>query len=82
MITEDTTLTIACDNPACPAAGDPTKLPSGLVPGTRRGWIMITWEVYEAPTQSGVFCSPACASAYANVHAAAVTATQVSVTSV
>jgi hypothetical protein len=53
-VEETTTLTISCDNPACPG--------NDLDPSDRIGWLFITHEVYGQPTQSNVYCCAMCVS--------------------
>jgi hypothetical protein len=51
-LTEDITVTIACDNPACPG--------NTLDPADRTGWLFISHEVYGEPVMQHVFCCYDC----------------------
>lgn len=53
-ITEETTLTIVCDNPACPG--------NALDPAVRTGWLFVSHEVYGEPSAQNVLCSASCLS--------------------
>ena len=78
-ITADTTLAITCDNASCPnqpPALTPAKYQNGLAATDRKGWVVVTYEIYGAPTMSHVFCSATCAAQFATNAEAEVTATQ------
>jgi hypothetical protein len=56
-VTQETTINVVCDNPACPG--------NDLDPTDRTGWTFINSEVYGEPTAQRVFCSAGCVSAFA-----------------
>lgn len=57
--TEESTMSISCDNPACPG--------NDLDPTVRTGWLFVSHEVYGEPTQQHVFCSYTCLSAASGI---------------
>jgi len=52
-VTQETTLAISCDNPACPGNDLPTD--------DRTGWTFVNTEVYGEPGMQHVYCSADCA---------------------
>ncbi len=56
-VDSETTMTISCDNPACPG--------NSLDPADRLGWLFVSHEVYGEPTGSNVYCCAGCVSAAA-----------------
>ena len=53
-VTEETSVTITCDNPACPG--------NDLDPADRTGWLFVTHEVYGQTSNQNVYSSAACLS--------------------
>lgn len=56
-VDQETTVSIKCDNPACPG--------NQLDPTDRTGWLFINWEIYGQQTNQHVFCSFECLAASA-----------------
>lgn len=52
-VDQEVTLSISCDNPACPG--------NDLDTADRTGWTFVTTEVYGQPTQQHVYCCAMCA---------------------
>lgn len=52
-VDQELTLTITCDNPACPG--------NDLDATDRTGWTFVTSEVYGQPTRHHVYCCAMCA---------------------
>lgn len=62
-VEQTTTVSITCDNQACPG--------NDLDPADRVGWTFVTTEVYGQPTEQHVYCCADCAGTVSDVLAAA-----------